>query len=121
MEIDMEFVSSEVLNNMEVNEKVSFIIRRIKRGKILVIEDSLSSSEEARLIEETMKHIDDKFPGIEVSTLRERSVESIRERLIRLLGGRTGGLTVIGPSKLVKKIRKEPNKIILKAEKKSGK
>ena len=73
--------------------------------------------EEAKLIEVTMETVSDKFPGIEVSTLSEKAELGIRGRLIKMLGGRTGGLTVVGPSRLIKKIKKEPQKISLLAEK----
>lgn len=85
--------------------------------KILVVEESLTPFEESKLIESTMEEVNEKFPGIEISTLRsdEGSSISIRERLIKLLGGSTGGLTVIGPSKFVKEIKKDPQRISLLA------
>ncbi|HDI73040.1 MAG TPA: DUF2073 domain-containing protein [Candidatus Altiarchaeales archaeon] len=111
IKIELEFISSNMLNKKNGEDKMKFILDKIRQNKILVIEESLSTTEEAKLIEATMKHVSDKFPGIEVSTLGEKSEKGIRERLIRMLGGRTGGLTVIGPSKLIKKIRKEPQQI----------
>jgi hypothetical protein len=69
------------------------------------------------LIEKTMSAIDEKFRGIEVSTLKEESGGGIREKLIRFLGGKTGGLTVVGPSKLIRKVKQEPQKILLFAGK----
>jgi len=111
IKIELEFISSNILNKKNGEDKMKFILDKIRQNKILVIEESLSTTEEAKLIEATMKHVSDKFPGIEVSTLGEKSEKGIRERLIRMLGGRTGGLTVIGPSKLIKKIRKEPQQI----------
>jgi hypothetical protein len=118
MEIEIEFISSKVLGDMIGDEKMRFILDKIRENKILVIEESLSPLEETMLIKQTMNVIDEKFPGIEVSTLKERTEGGIRERLIRLLGGRTGGLTVVGPSKLIRKVKKEPQKILLFAEKK---
>jgi len=116
MEIEIEFISSEILDPMSKEERMRYILDHIKKNKILVVEESLSSTEEAELIEATMKQIDEKFSGIEVSTLREKTEGSLREMLIRLLGGRTGGLTVIGSSKLITKIKKEPQRISLFAE-----
>lgn len=122
MDIELEFISSDVLEGKTPEEKMNFLLEKIKNDKIIVIEESLSSREEALLIEATMKQISKKFPGVEISTLRERSAEGFRERLIKILGGRTGGLTVIGPSKLVKKIKKEPQRIsILAGEEEKGK
>lgn len=117
MRIELEFVSSDVLNPMGENNKIEYIIDKIKKDKILITDDSLSHEEEARLIEETMKRINDNFPGIEVSTLKETK-QGIREKLIRLLGGKTGGLTIIGPSKLIRRIKKEPQQILVLAERK---
>lgn len=114
--IELEFISSDILDEKKGDEKMRFILDKIKRDKILVIEESLSSTEEAKLIEVTMETISDKFPGIEVSTLREKKESGIRERIIKMLGGRTGGLTVIGPSRLIKRIKKEPQMISVLAE-----
>src|SRR3989338_4483048 len=101
MEIEIEFITSEVLVPMSKEERLKYILDHIRKNKILVVEESLSSTEEVELIEATMKQIDEKFSGIEVSTLREKTEGGLREMLIRLLGGRTGGLTVIGSSKLI--------------------
>lgn len=111
MAIEIEFVSSEVLESKSAEEKMAYILDKIKADKILVIEESLSSQEEAMLIEATMREVSKKFPGLEISTLKEKSVAGIKEKLIKFLGGRTGGLTVVGPSKLVRKIKKEPQQI----------
>ncbi|MEA3255001.1 MAG: DUF2073 domain-containing protein [Candidatus Altiarchaeota archaeon] len=118
IKIELEFISSEVLNEKSGEDKMRFILDRIKKNKILVMEEGLSTAEEVRLIETTMREVSDKFPGIEVSTLGEKSERGIKDKLIRILGGRTGGLTVIGPSKLIKKIKKEPQQISLLAEEK---
>lgn len=120
MGIEIEFISSDVLRGKESDEKMEFILKKIKKNKILVVEESLTAVEETKLIEKTMSEIDDKFRGIEISTLKEKTEGGIREKLIRLLGGTTGGLTVIGPSHLIKKVKKEPQKILLLAEKEKG-
>lgn len=117
MGIEIEFVSSDVLENRDREEKIRFILRKIKRDKILVLEESLTPLEETMLIEKTMAAIDEKFRGIEISTLKEKTEGGMRQKLIRMLGGRVGGLTVIGPSKLIKRLKKEPQKILLFAEK----
>ncbi|MBD3388422.1 MAG: DUF2073 domain-containing protein [Candidatus Altiarchaeales archaeon] len=115
MSVKLEFVSANVLAGMSRGEKMSYILDHVKEDKILVIEEGMSAVEEGELITATMELVDKKFSGIEVSTLREKSEEGIREKLIRMLGGRTGGLTVIGPSKLVRQIKKDPRHISLLA------
>ena len=116
--IELEFISKGVLAQKNGQEKIDYILDRIKEDKILVVEESLTPSEEWKLIESTMGKVNDRFPGVEISTLRSgkgRSGGSIRERLIKLLGGSIGGLTVIGPSKFVKEIKKDPQRISLLA------
>lgn len=114
-EIEIEFISSDVMKSKSVDERMKYILDNVKDNKILVIEESMSPQEEAALIEETMKQVSKKFQGIEVSTLREKTEDGLKEKLIRLLGGSTGGITVIGPSKLVKRIKKEPQQITMLA------
>jgi hypothetical protein len=115
MEIQIEFISAEVLSGMGTDEKMGYVLEHVKEDKILVIEEGMSPVEESALIQATMAQITKKFPGIEVSTLREKEEDGIRHKLIRLLGGRTGGLTVIGPSRLVKQIKKDPRHITMLA------
>jgi len=115
MDIQIEFIRADVLAGMTVEQKMDFILDHVKDDKIVVIEEGMSPIEESALIQATMTQVSKKFPGIEVSTLREKSAQGIRERLIRLLGGSTGGLTVIGPSRIVKQISKDPRRITMLA------
>jgi hypothetical protein len=115
MGIKIEFVGADVLDGMSTDEKMKYILEHVREDEIVVIEEGMSPMEESALIKATMKQVNKKFPGIEVSTLREKSEEGIRQRLIRMLGGRTGGLTVIGPSRLIKEIKKDPRHITMMA------
>lgn len=115
MDIEIEFISGEIIRPMNTDEKVEYILGRISKNTLLVVEESLTLQEETRLIEATMEKIDDKFSGVEISTLRSKDRSGLVKRAIHLLGGTTGGLTIIGPSKLVKSIKKEPQKIMVLA------
>jgi uncharacterized protein len=115
MDIQLEFLSERVLAQKTMQEKMDYILEHIQDNRILVIEEGMSPLEESALISATMEKVSRKFSGIEVSTLRDAPTQGIRDRIIRLLGGKTGGLTVIGPSKLVKQIRKDPTHISLLA------
>ena len=116
VEVELEFISSEVLKGKTLKDKIDFILDKVRKDKIIVLEENLSPFEESILIEQTMRKVSKKFPGIEVSTLHEKKEGvGLREWLIRLLGGTTGGLTVIGPSRLITKVKKEPQTIKLLA------
>ncbi len=108
--VKIEFVSSKTLQNLEENQKINYILSNIKKNKILVLEEPLTLKEEKELIERTMNLISKDFPGIEVSSLG--GGEGFKEALIKMLGGNIG-LTVIGPSNLVRELKKDPNKIYL--------
>jgi hypothetical protein len=113
MEIQIEFISAGVLQGMDTGDKMRYVLEHVKEDKILVIEEGMSPMEESALIQATMAQVTKKFPGIEVSTLRDKAEDTIRHKLIRMLGGRTGGLTVIGPSRLVRQIKKDPKRITM--------
>lgn len=109
-DIRIEFISSSVLNGMDSNARVGYLIKIIRSGSLVVLEERLTPEEEKLLIEETMNIVDDRFTGIEISSLGGEG-SSWRDSLIRMLGGKTGGLTVIGPAKMIKAIKKDGNKI----------
>jgi hypothetical protein len=128
MKFKMDFVSSETLNEKPHDKRIGFILNKVSDGSILVTDGVLKPEEEMELIKETMRRVDDGFPGIEVCSLKrqtkgmqmfmERFTDST-EKFQSFLGNLTGkpivktsmrtGLTVIGPARLIKKIKKNPN------------
>ncbi|MFH1106779.1 MAG: DUF2073 domain-containing protein [Candidatus Micrarchaeota archaeon] len=111
MKLNIEFISRNALHGKDVDEKVSFILAEMHGGKrIVVLEQGLTRQEEKMLIQRTMEKVTSSFPGIEISSFGEEP-ENIQASLIRLLGGKTSGLTVVGPSNLVKQIKKDPDKL----------
>ena len=115
MSVKIEFILAEVLEGKTEKKKIEYILNSVKKDKILVVEGALNPFEEQSLLEKTMEAIDDKFTGIEVSTIGDES-DDLKSRILRLLGGKAAGLTVIGPAKLVKQIKKDPDKLRLYAE-----
>jgi len=110
-DICIEFISTKTLSR-HADDKLDYILGNIRDDKIVVLEDPLNSREEKDLIRETMKYVDNKFTGIEISTLGGED-GGIRAILIGMLGGKKPGLTVIGPSKLIRQMKKDPNAIHL--------
>ncbi len=114
--ISIEFLSAKALQDKPITVRLDYILNAVKKGdKILVLEEPLSPSEQTQLIEITMKQVDRNFPGIEVATLGTASFD-IKTHIVKLLGGRTSGLTVVGPSKIVKQIKRDPNRLNLLAQ-----
>ncbi len=114
MKLQLEFVSAKALEGMADVEKLRFILKSVKEKKILVLEKGLTRQEERELFKMTMEHITPKFPGIEISSFGEEPA-GVHMRLIQLLGGRTE-MTIVGPSDLVKEIKRDPDKLRVLAE-----
>ncbi len=120
MEIQLDFVSAESLASKASVEKVAFILERIKNNVIVVLEEGLSPEEETELIEATMREIDAKdFHGIEFYRLDHRA-KTLRDRIASYIAGRRPGLTIVGPTRMVEAIKKEPNYISMLARGKGG-
>jgi len=126
--IKMDFVSANVLDDKPKDKRISFILNKVKDGTILVTDGVLKADEEMELIRETMRRVDDGFPGIEVASLKRQSKGALalmekfsdqKEKMQSLIAGITGkvsektsmrtGLTLIGPAKFIKKVKKNPD------------
>lgn len=126
--LKIDFISSSVLNKKNGKSRISYILGVVKDGTILVTDGVMSPDEELDLIRETMRKVDDGFPGIEVCSLKkepegyQRFIEQFMEqtygieKLINKIRGRVPpqvnlkhGMTLIGPSKLIKEIKKSPD------------
>jgi hypothetical protein len=126
--LKMHFVSSAVLDGKSKNSRINFILNKVKDGTILITDGVLKSEEEMDLIKETMRRVDNGFPGIEVCSLKKpvKGLQALLERIsnqkeriqnfIAYLRGikvektsLRNGLTLIGPAKLIKKIKKNPD------------
>ena len=126
--LKIDFVSSNVLNKKSETSRINYILDIVKDGTILVTDGVMNHNEELELIRETMRKVDDGFPGIEVCSLRretgsyQRFVERFTEQRYNIgkafnkIRGRAPpqinlkyGMTLIGPSRLIKEIKKSPD------------
>ena len=133
--LKMDFISSEALNGKTGQKKINFILNKVKDGSILVVNGVLTPNEEMDLIKETMRRVDDGFPGIEVCSLKKElkgwkqffeAFSNGREKLsTSVWSGLTGkpakkklktGITLIGPAKIIKNIKKNPDSFSVIAE-----
>ncbi|MCK4531968.1 MAG: DUF2073 domain-containing protein [Candidatus Aenigmarchaeota archaeon] len=97
----------------------SDLLKDLKEGTIIIVDAKLTPSEEADLIEETMKIISDRFSGIELSSLEltelkgTTRMDRFRNLIIERILGKRRGLTIIGPAKIIRKIEKNPEELLL--------
>jgi len=133
--LKMDFVSSVALDGKTGEKKINFILGKVKDGSILVVDGVLTPNEEMDLIKETMRRVDDGFPGIEVCSLKKQlkgwkqffdTLSNGTEKLSNSIWvGLTGkpkkmklktGITLIGPAKIIKNIKKNPDSFSVSAE-----
>jgi len=116
MGIQLDFISSESLSTKGSMEKIDLILGRIKKNIIVVLEEGLSPEEEAELIEATMREIDAKnFHGIEFYRM-DHKAKRLREKIAEYLVGKKVGLTIVGPTRMVEAIKREPDYISMLAK-----
>lgn len=120
--LKMDFVSSSTLDE-KGDKRISFILSKVRDGSIMVTDAVLHPKEEMDLIKETMRRVDDGFPGIEVCSLKKQtrglqhfseSFTDQKEKLQKMFGmtprsGLKTGITLIGPAKIIKRIKKNPD------------
>lgn len=135
MKLKLDFISSGKLDSKSPKDRISYILNRVKDGRILIMDGVMKPEEEMDLIKETMRRVDDGFPGIEVCSLKKQSKKFAlvvdkfldqRERFQKLLGTLRGkpsmitnmrtGMTLIGPAKIIKRIKKNPDSFSVLAE-----
>ncbi len=107
--ISVNLVSKQKLEDLTYNEKIKFILKEVKKGKILVLEQGLTPMEQADLIENTMKEIEhDTFIGVEMEGYGEEKTSFI-QKLFGII--KKPRLTLIGPANLLKTVKKDSNMI----------
>jgi hypothetical protein len=90
----------------------------VKQDKIVLMQGRLKPEEETLLIMETMSQIQKAFKGVEICTIypEEKDLQffnKVRKEMVKFLIGHRDGVTIIGPSSVVKEIRRNPNKVEL--------
>ena len=107
--ISFNLISRRKLNDLSSSEKLKYIMKEVREGRILVLEHGLTPTEQTALIENTMKEIDhDTFIGIEMGGYGEEKT-SFFQRVFGVI--KKPRMTVIGPAHLLKMVHKDNDKI----------
>ena len=107
--IAFNLISHQKLENLSSSEKLTYILKEVKEGRILVLEHGLTPSEQAQLIEHTMKEINhDTFIGIEIGGYENEKV-GFFQRVFGVV--KKPRMTVIGPAHLLKMVHKDNDMI----------
>jgi len=118
--LSLHVISFSEIEELSISERVKRILELILKNKIIIIHGKLRAEEEARLIEDTMAmagHVKN-FKGIELAVIEPDLKEKtffvkMKYGLAKRLVGDSSALTLIGPSSVVKEIKRDPKKIEL--------
>lgn len=111
----VQVLAYELLKNLDSTSKLKKILEVVKKGDIVLLEGRLTSEEETDLMAHALKNISGKFPGIEIAFLESSTSKSLLDKIkinvLKVLAGNRIGLTVVGPSKIIKEIKMNPDKL----------
>ena len=119
--LTLQFIPYYEIDGLSSDKRISKLLKAVKSNKIVLLEGRLRAEEEAELIQKTMSEISDNFKGIELSTintnvLSEGFLKRLKIKLVNMLLGNRHGFTIIGPAKIIKEIKQDPDKIQLFTE-----
>ena len=113
----VQILSHNLFNKLNKNEKLKEILKIVKSGDLVLIEGSLTPEFELELTNKTLEKINEKFSGIEFANLNNKDEKTknifkiVKNKLINILLKDRIGLTIIGPSKIIKSIKSNPEKL----------
>ncbi len=116
--VTIQFVPYTEIEGLSGLGRIRKLLGIAKMNKIVLLQGRLRKEEEVELIKTTMEEIDKKFKGIELAVINPAQTakdgfQKFKYSMLNTLFGDTQGLTIIGPSSIVKSIKKDPNKIEL--------
>ena len=116
----LQVIPFSEIERLGISERIKKILNLVVSNKIVLIHGRLKPEEEARLIEDTMVMVDHvkNFKGIELAVIEpqmgDKSFwEKMKYGVAKRLVGDNTALTIVGPSSIVKDIKKDPKKIEL--------
>lgn len=113
--VTIEFLSNEKLRDSDFEEKLELVIEKVKDNAVLVLEEGWRPEEKRKLIEESLEEADEDFPGVEFMGLESEDSRFRKAREIfynRILNeDYRKGLTIVGNSRVMEKIKEEKDSV----------
>lgn len=113
--MEVKIVSNSMISQLDSSKKIDKLYQMVKSGNLVILEGRLTNNEELMLTSKSLKHINDKFSGIDIAFLNVKKdanlLDKIKFKLATYLLKYEIGITVIGPSKKVKELKMNPEQI----------
>ncbi|MBS3125719.1 DUF2073 domain-containing protein [Candidatus Woesearchaeota archaeon] len=116
--VTLHFVPYTEIEPLSGVGRIRKLLSIAKENKIVLLQGRLRQEEETELIKTTMEEINKEFKGIELAVINpsetaKDGLQKLKYDVLGYLFGDTQGLTIIGPSSIVKKIKNDPGQIEL--------
>ena len=113
--VTIEFLSKEKLETDGFDEKLDFVLEKVKDDAVLVLSEAWTPKEKRELIQASMEQIDDDFPGVEFMGLdpSDNRLERAKSFVFDTVLGQDyrSGLTIVGNSRVMEKMKEEKHSI----------
>jgi len=123
--VTIEFLSRDKLSSHALEDKLELVIEKVKDDAVLVLEEGWTPEEKRTLITNAMEQVDDDFPGIEFmgldsgQTRLDKARNLVYDKLFDEKARR--GLTIVGNSRVMEKIKEERDAVSFLAKLESEK
>ena len=111
----VQVLSYDLMKRISSQERIKKILDIVRAGDVVMLEGRINPDEETTLISSALQNVSGKFSGIEIAYLDSKIsnsfVEKVKNQLIKVLARDRIGITVVGPSKLIKEIKMDPHKL----------
>lgn len=117
--VRIEFLSKETLKDSSFEEKLDLVLDKVRNNMILVLEEALTPEEKKELITKSVEEINEEFPGIEFSGLEESPglFSRVVNGVYNFVGmDRRRGLTIVGNSNVMEKVKESETSVSLNAK-----
>ena len=114
MGANLQVLSYKLIENLSSSAKITKILDLVKLGDVVMFEGRLSSEEELDLTTKALQSVSGKFTGVEIAFLGSTGtglLEKLKHNIVKVVSGRSLGITVIGPSKIIQEIKMDPNNL----------
>lgn len=111
----MEFFSRAKLQDRSFEEKMEEIMDKVRESAVLVLEEGWSAEQKRKFIQKTMEEADEEFPGVEFMGLdpSDNRLERAKSFVFDTVLGQDyrSGLTIVGNSRVMEKMKEEKHSI----------
>ena len=114
--LTLQFVPYSEINHLTSIGRIRKLLNLAKENKIVLLEGRLDKEEETELIKTTMEEINRDFRGIELAVISTSSTggdpfAKLKSSFVSALLGNKQGFTILGPARVIKSIKRDPNKL----------